>query len=179
MGRLVAITAKSQNGDNFVAPRVAYVSEDALGIKGSTRTGKGSQVIDKTHRFIVYERAVEIEAARNPSTTDIYVKSHIAVALAGAGTTQAGATPLTKYLNELLTIGAGASDAFVLPAATVGKVIVVINNDVAGDAAKIFPAVGQFHKGQAVNTSYSVPGFTRKHFVCMELGVWTAAVDNA
>jgi hypothetical protein len=182
MGRIIALTGKSKNGEgNFTKPRVVYVNDDAISIQGASKTGKGTKITEKiqneSNTYGVYEKAVQIEAARNPSTTDPYVKNHVNMALAGAGTTQGAGTALSKYLNEALTIGAAATEAFVLPVATVGMVRVVINNDVAGDAAKVFPAVGGKIDDQAINTVYSIPANTRKHFVCLVAPNWVTAED--
>ena len=181
MGRIIALTGKSRNGDNFTRPRIVYVNDDAIQITGASKTGKGSRVTEKIQNesnvSVVYEKAIQIEAARNPSSTDPYIKNHIALALAGAGTTQGAGTALTKYLNEALTIGAGATEAFVLPAATVGRLVVVINNDAAGDAAKVFPASGHKIDSLAINAAYSIPPNTRAHFVCLVAGAWVTAED--
>jgi hypothetical protein len=182
MGRIIALTAKSRNGQNFASPRVVYVQEDAISVTPGTDALKGTLVVekleDRTTTYRVYETAMAIEAQRNPSSTDILVKQQIALALAGAGTTQGAGTALTKYFNEPTTIGAAATEAFTLPAATVGKVIVIVNNDAAGDAAKVFPAVGEYHYGQAINTVLSIAAGDRIHLVCLEVGVWRIAVDR-
>jgi hypothetical protein len=181
MGRIIALTAQSRNGENFTKPRVVYLNEEHITIQSATEGGKGTKVEERNdneiNTYVVYEKAIQIEVARNPSTTDIYLKNHYNAALAGAGTTQGAGTALSRYLNEALTIGAAATEAFVLPAATVGLVRVIINNDVAGDAAKVFPAVGGFIDLQAVNTVYSIPANTRKHFVCKVAGTWVTADD--
>jgi len=181
MGRLIALTAKSRNGQNFAKPRVVYVQEDAISITPGSKTGKGTKVVEKLDgretTYIVYELAMQIEAQRNPSSSDVLVKQHLALGLTGAGTTQAAGTALTKYFNETTTIGAAATEAFRFPAATVGKVMVVVNNDAAGDAAKVFPADDEFINNQAVDTVYSISGGNRVHFVCLEAGKWTVADD--
>lgn len=183
MGRLIALTAKSMNGETFTKPRVVYLQEDAIVVAPPGRTSlKGTRVIEKLDGkervFVVYEKALQIEAARNLSSSDILVKQQIALGLAGLGTTQGAGLALTKYFNETTTIGAAATEAFVLPAATVGKVIVVANNDAANDAAKLFPAVGEFIDAQAVNTVLSIAGATTKHLVCTTTaGKWVVAED--
>ncbi len=182
MGRLVALTAKQLNGQNFSKPKVVYVNDDAImAIVPSIKSGRGCRVVEKkqnaTNVYVVYETAMQIEAARNLASTDTLVKQHIALALAGVGTTQGAGLVLTKFFNEATTIGAAATEAFVLPAATVGKVVQFCNNDVVADAAKVFPAVGEFINSQAVNTVLSIPGQQTKHFVCLVLGKWTVADD--
>lgn len=183
MGRKVALTASSIDGSDFANPRVIYVEENDILIFPPSSSGKKTRIVERNSAretvYRVYEKALQIEIARNPTSTDLYLKKYIQTALAGVGTTQAGATAIlaATYLAEALTIGAAATEAFVLPAAVVGMLIVVINNDVAADAAKIFPAVGQFHKGQAVNTVFSLPAGQRVHFVCLATGIWTRADD--
>lgn len=185
MGRLLALTAYSQNGQKFAKPRVVYVNEEFIKVTPAGVTGKLTRVLEENTNtgnkdtYKVYERALHIEIARNPTATDLYLKKFVQAAIAGVGTTQgAGAviSPLT-YLAEALTIGAGATEAFVLPAAVVGRVVVVLSNDAAGDAAKIFPASGEYINDQAVNTVYSMAAGTRAHFVCLATGKWTVADD--
>lgn len=184
MGRLVALTAKKVNGNTLTRPRVVYVNEELIKIATKANTQGGSKVVEtgpdgSRDTYEVYESAIQIEIARNPASTDLYLKKLVASALAGAGTTQGAGTVLSPlvYLNEALTIGAGATEAFVLPAATVGKVVVVLSNDATGDAAKIFPASGEFINDQAVNTVFSMPAGTRAHFVCTVAGKWRIADD--
>lgn len=184
MGRIIALTAKNRNGVNFTKPRVVYLNEDLIMVTPGGESTDPTKVVEENqygtkNTFLLYEKAMQIEVARNPATTDLYLKKLIASALAGAGTTQGAGTVLSAlvYLNEALTIGAGATEAFVLPAATVGKVVVVLSNDAAGDAAKVFPASGEFINAQAVNTVLSIASGSRKHFVCLTTGVWTTADD--
>lgn len=184
MGRLILICAYSRNGQKFTKARVQVVNEDNIAVSTprKNRTTGMAQVVekvqDRTTVYRTYEKAIQIEAQRNPSSTDLVVKQQIAVGLVGAGTTQGAGTAITKYFNETLTIGAGATEAFVLPAATVGKVLYVINNDAAGDAAKIFPAVGEFINAQAVNTVLSLAAGDRVCFVCpTTAGKWITADD--
>jgi hypothetical protein len=184
MGRLLALTARTINGQTPTKPRVIYVNEDHIKTKTRSKSslGPGTRVIEKVENesndYIVYEKGMHIEAVRDPATTDVAKKQHIELAQAGVGSIQAGAKALTKYYNEALTLGAGATDAFVLPAATKGKVLIVINNDASGDPAEIFPAVGEFINSQAVNTSLNVASGDRIHFVCPETaGKWVTAED--
>ncbi len=184
MGRLIALTAKKINGNVLTTPRVIYVNEDLIKIDTRALSTGGSRVVEESplgsrDTYEVYEKAIQIEVARNPATTDLYLKKLIASAIAGVGTTQGAGAVLNPlvYLNEALTIGAGATEAFVLPAATVGKVVVVLSNDAAGDAAKIFPASGESINAQADDAVLSVASGSRKHFVCLTAGVWTVADD--
>lgn len=183
MGRLIMLTAAKQNGQSYSNPRVVYLNEENIQvIPANTSTGK-TKVIEQLGNtktvYEVYEKATQIEIARNPASTDLYLKKLVYSALTGAGTTQGAGTALNSlgYFFETLTIGAAATEAFTLPSATVGKVVVIVNNDVSGDAAKVFPASGQYHKGQAVNTVLSIASGARKHLVCLTAGIWTLAED--
>lgn len=183
MGRLIALTAKRINEQTLVTPRVVYVNDESIAVDHATKAGRLTKVTElrgnRKTIYLVYESGMKIEAARNPLSTDVLVKQQIALALAGAGTTQGTGTVLTKYFNEATTIGAGATEAFVLPAATVGKVVVFVNNDVVTDAAKVFPAVGEFIDAQAVNTVLSIAGGDRVHFACVTTaGKWITAIDR-
>lgn len=187
MARLIPLTAKKLDGQPFANPRVVYVQEDKLQITPPSVSTSPTKVVENlgdgkaVKSYLVYEDAAYIDVARDPTSaaSSLYWKKFIQSALAGAGTTQGAGTAIlsTTYLAEALTIGAAATEAFVLPAAVVGKVVVVVNNDVAGDAAKVFPAVGEYIGTQAVNTVLSIASGARKHFVCLVLGKWTIADD--
>jgi hypothetical protein len=190
MGRLILACAYSQNGQKFRKPRVVVLQEDAIKITTPRKLRNSASVVPQgaakveeilngiINRYITYDKAFELEAQRNLSSSDIIVKQVIALGLTGAGTTQGAGTALTKYFNETTTIGAAATEAFVLPAATIGKVCWVVNNDAAGDAAKIFPASGEFIGDQAVNTVYSLPSGSRICLVCTTTaGKWVIADD--
>lgn len=184
MGRIIALTAYSRDGQKFARPRVVYVQEATMEVVPASKEGKLTRVIEKdaagyaSSTYLVYESAMQVEAARNPSSTDIYIKQQVQLALAGAGTTQGAGTALARYLSEVTTIGDGATEAATLDAATVGKVRVVINNDtVVADDLRLFPAVGHNFEGSAVNVVKSVPIGTRIHLVCLVAGTWVVADD--
>jgi hypothetical protein len=181
MGRIIALTAKSKNGQAYSKPRVVYLQENAIKTLPSGKTTRGTWVEEtlegRTDRYELYEKAMHIEASRNPSSSDILVKQHCSLAMTGAGTTQGAGTAISKYLSEPTTIGAGATEAFKLDAATVGKVRVIINNDASGDDAKIFPATGETINGAAANAVYSLTAGNRVHLVCLVAGAWVVADD--
>jgi hypothetical protein len=182
MGRLIPLAAYSRNGQAYAKPRVVYVNEEFIKVVPGSKTTSKTKVIEalpggELNTYVVYEKAIEIEAQRNPSTTDLIIKQQVAAGLAGAGTTQGAGTVLTKFFNEATTIGAAATEAFVMPAATAGRTVCFINNDVVADAAKIFPASGGTINGAAADAVYSQPGQQRRHFVCIVAGAWVVADD--
>jgi hypothetical protein len=185
MGKIIPLVGYSRNGQVYKPkPRVVYINEDFItDMRSSTSTTyPWTHIVEKLptgteNIFRVYEKLTEIEAQRNPLTTDLIVKQVLQVGVVGAGTTQGAGTAITKYFIETTTIGAGATEAFTLDTATVGEVKCIINNDASGDAAKIFPAVGESINGAANNVVYSLPAGKRIHLVCLVAGKWVIADD--
>lgn len=182
MGRIIALTAKSLNGQDYrVRPRVVYVQEDNIQITPPSKNSKVTRVTEKieneTNVYQVYEKGMQIEAMRNPSSTDLLVKQQIALGLAGVGITQASARPLPAYFNETLENSPNVDEAFKMASAILNKVVVVVNNDPNNNAAKIFPQVGESFSGQLTNAAFSLAGRDRIHFVCLVAGKWTLADD--
>ena len=184
MGRLLTLTAKTCDGQDYFTPRVIYAQEDTISVDTARGTGtnKTTKVTEKlsnrTRAYQVYEKAMQIEAQRNPSSTDILVKQQIKTGLAAAGATQGAGLALTAYMNEVTTGTAGSADGVVLPAATLGKVIVVINNH-ATAAIKVYPAVGEFIGTGLVNIHVSLAAGARANFVCTTtVGKWVQAIDR-
>jgi len=187
MGRLIALTARKHNGQYYgkigaTVPRVIYVQEDNIIDHPPVNAGKPTKV---THRlngevnvYEVYEKAMQIESMRNPSSSDLLVKQHLATGLTANGTNQSTTLLLSKYFNEVTTITAGSAEAGLLPAATVGLVRVIVNNH-ATAAFKIFPAVGESINGQAANAVLSLAAGDRVHLTCPDAaGKWVAATDR-
>ncbi len=168
---------------DFTIPRITYLEDAQIvmtklrgGSQGgsSLQYGTGGRPFSK--KFRIFETPNQLEVAKNPATTNVNAQDK-ALALAGAGTTQGAGTAITKYFNECLTIGAGATEAFTLDAAVVGKVRVFVNNDAAGDQAKIFPASGEkiitkLGVDLGTNAVFSLLAAQRAHFVCLATGIW-------
>lgn len=183
--RVVFLTAsKNSQGQAYTKPRVHSVLENDITqvIPGTANKltavkTKKSGTGDPGTTHIVYEAPTEIEAARNPASTDIYLKAKIKVGLVAVGTTQGGAAITTGYINEYTTVTTGSAEAITLPAATVGKVVVIINN--GAGIAQPFPATGEFIDAGAVNVvGAAIPSGTRRHFVCpTTAGKWVTADD--
>lgn len=182
--RFIFLTAAKENGQAFIRPRVVAIPEESIteAVPSNTsgllnvRTNKGGPGGGRS--YILYEKLTMAEAARNPSTTDVYLKSFVKTGIAAAGTVQGTGTALTGYVNEVLTLTVASADGVVLPAATVGKVCVVINN-APTSPLKIYPAVGEFIDSALVNVNTTlVNNGKRKHFVCVTTaGKWITADD--
>lgn len=193
--RVVFLTAQKGKQAIFAGPRVVSVMEEAIseiipannvaGVvnKGLTKVKCKSSLATPYpgEDYTVYEAPLEIEAARNPASTDLYVKQAIDAALTAAGTVQGTALALTKYLNEITTNDVGTNDGVKLPAAVIGKVVVIINTNSAGavkGALKVYPATGEFIDSLAVNINTTVARGARAAFVCpTTTGKWVTATD--
>lgn len=180
--RIVFVTAKSENGQDYAKPRVvslteAYIVEVIPSKSGGLTVVKTKGVGGVRKDYKVYESPLEIEVARNPLSTDLYVKGKIAAAVSAAGSAQGTATAISAYFTEVTTVTAASAEGVILPAAVVGAVFTIQNNDASGDALKVYPATGGFIDNLAVNVNTTVAVRTRKTFVCLTTGRWTTADD--
>lgn len=192
MGKLISLVAASRmidggNNKTFTTPEVVIVNEDLITVIPPNADGGLTTIIENSPKFgtkarintyQVYQSPEEIEASRNPATTDVLIKQAIQLALAGVGTTIAS-TLILKYFNEMLTLGVGATDAARLPAWAKNKVVLVVNNDASGDPAKIFPnVVGDNINGQAGGAVYNVASGAAVFFIGTSTNTWTTAVNR-
>lgn len=180
MGRLTAVVARYFGAQKYAKPRVVYLNDEFLQVTPGKRTDgltvvreRNRNALDRT--FKVYEQALEIEAARNPSTTDIYVKSKIGAALSSLGANQGAALALTKYLNDVTGGTTGTADGVKMPAATVGAVCVIVNS--VAFTLKVYPSTGEFIDALAVNINDTLVAGARASYVCDVAGTWIRAVD--
>ncbi len=91
-------------------------------------------------------------------------------AFAGGG--QGSATLLSKPISRVTTVATGG-DSVLLPAATAGKKIVVINA-AAANAMDVFPQSGEFVNALAVNVAISVAANKVIVFYCAVDGTWNS-----
>lgn len=174
---------------DLTQPKLIYLEDAQIvmskvynGTKGGGATvqyGTGGRPFSK--KIKVYETPSQIEVAKNPASTNIQAQDKT-LGVTPAGTVQGG-TAVTKYFTEVTTIGAGATDAVTLDAATVNKVRVLLDNDVSGDPLKIFPAVGEKIINKAgvdlgVNAALTIAAGQRTHLACDVVGVWREAIPG-
>lgn len=171
MGRLITLAGFSKNGQAWAKPRVVYINEDHIVdvITGSKSTSLTKVIVEKEGKretYLVFEKAIEIEAQRNPSTTDLIIKQQVAAGITPAGSVQGGTT-LSKYFNEATTLGSGATDAVTLPVGTKNRAICIVNNDASGDALEVFPNTGEKINNGAANAKLvgDIASGARKHLV--------------
>ncbi len=94
----------------------------------------------------------------------------VAVALAAAGTNQAGATPLTKHNNEVTTVATGTGVR--LAPSNFGDRIFVAN--AGANALLVYPASGEYIGALSMNTPVSIPAGKTAIFVCCYPGKYYA-----
>lgn len=154
MGRLIPLAAYAKNAQVFAKPRVVYINEDHIVevISGSKSTSLTKVVVRKENVqevFLVFEKAIEIETQRNPSTSDLIIKQNVQAGITPAGSVQGGTT-LSKYFSEITTAGAGATDAVTLPVGTKNRCLCIVNND-ADAAVEVFPNTDEKINNGAAN----------------------------
>ncbi len=87
-----------------------------------------------------------------------------------ASTTQSqGQGVLTSMINEVATC-ANANDAVTLPAATAGKIVIVINN--GAQTLQVFPASGDSIDGAAVNTAKTQAAVANFMYIAQDSTNW-------
>ena len=141
----------------------------------TTRSGKGSHLTNN-----------EVDANFNNLNTDKYEAGNdvsvgaIAVtgestfstsaAISAAGTTQGGATALTKTYNIVTT--ATANQGVVLPDATTGKVATVLNNTLVN--IKVYPASSEQIDALGTNSAKTLAPGASLTLVCSSGTLWNS-----
>ncbi len=105
-------------------------------------------------------------------TAGYLIRSAVNALTAHAGGGQGSATALTREINRVTTV-ATAGDSVVLPAATAGKVVTVVNA-AAANAMDVFPATGEIINALAANTAISVAANKTITFYCAVAGTWNS-----
>jgi len=177
----IYLTAKSTAGQNYARPRVIVVNDANIhvvpGDGGLTKVteydANGSKI-----EHIVYEAPSQIQAQSLVNAgqgTGIFAKNHAAIAVAALGATAAAAYDVVRYLTEVATGTASSADGVQLPAATVGKVRVVINS--LAFALDMWPQTGEQITPSAIDALLAQAAVSRKHYVCLVAGTWVVADD--
>ena len=93
-----------------------------------------------------------------------------ATGISGAGTTQGGATQLTRQVSFLTTITAGVNDAVKLLGASANRMQVVVNT--TGATAQVFPASGDDIDGGATNAAVTLLAGKTRIFLARDATHW-------
>lgn len=138
---------------------------------GATVSGQLAVFTD-THGTI--DDSANAALAGNLTLSGNYIASAVNALTAHAGGGQGSATALTKQINRVTTVGT-AGDSVILPAATAGLAITVINA-AAANAMDVFPQSGEVINALAADTALSVAANKTVIFFCAVNGTWNSVV---
>ena len=172
MQNIIPLTVIDGSGD----PSMAYVPFDKLE-DIDVSTSQGNQMRIAGERKTIAEHPLDLEALADQESVDPFIVQRRDIDLQANLAVQATGLAITKFLSEFTTVTGTTDEAATLDAATVGKVRVVINNDANTDLL-LFPAVGEFHNGVAVNLSIDVGFGERVTLYCKTAGTWLLVPDN-
>lgn len=187
-GRAITVKNNGVNSLNIYPPSGgtidALAANTALSIPpGSTeafsyvtttgvQTLEGRQSTLNIANSVVYRDASGNFAAGTVTAAAIAVTGNItksvAVAISAAGTTQGTATAITKDLNGVSTVGAGAG--VILPAAVAGLELIVVNT--GANALLVYPATGAAIDANATNAAFSLAIGARILFMALSTTQW-------
>lgn len=156
---------------------MVYVAFDTLQ-DIDVSVSQANQIQFAGERKSIAEHPLDLEALADQESVDPFIVQRRDIDLQANLAVQATGLPITKFLSEFTTVTGTTDEAATLDAATVGKVRVVINNDVNVDLL-LFPASGEFHQGVAVDLSIDVPFGGRVTLYCKTTGTWLLVADNA
>lgn len=97
----------------------------------------------------------------------------VGVAISAAGTTQSGATALTKHNNEVTTVALGAGVR--LAASGFGDRIFVAN--AGANTLLVYPAPGEYLNALSMNTPISIPSGKTAIFTCCYPGKFYSTIS--
>ena len=111
----------------------------------------------------------------NPTITAPSITFSTSASVSAAGTNQGTATALTSDVNDITTVGSGSG--VVLPSATAGRRIVVINK--GANALNIYPASSAYIDGLSQNAAISCPINNLIEFEAVSTTQWYSSVNYA
>lgn len=133
---------------------------------GNGWTGTGSLAMDHTNGAL-YIQTGPITATVWAPTSNTDTVNNAVTAHSGGG--KASATPLTSKINRLSVVAVGA-DSVLMPPATPGKSVIIINDGVA--AAQVFGQGTDTIDSVATATGVALTNAHRAIFWCTVAGAW-------
>ena len=128
---------------------------------GSRYNGADLEFYDKATGIVV----LAFRSAFN--SNPVFSVANALTAHAGGGQTLA--TAITASTNRF-TVVASVADSALLPTATVGASLTVIN--AASNSLNVFPAVGEQINAAGINGAYAVAAAKVVEFFCANTGQW-------
>ena len=106
-------------------------------------------------------------SAANVTASEYHIRS-VGTGISAAGSTQGGATLLTKEINVVSTVGSGAG--VLLQTAVAGMVIIITNN--GANPLSVYPGIGAQINALAANAAFPQPTSSTLQFVAISSTQW-------
>lgn len=160
-------------------PELYYV--DSSEIKKVVNNSSGGSHVHlsnrsrKSAKIEVFESPIEVEIARNPASTNpnAFDKD---LSITAAGSAQGAGFSIVNFYNVVDSATETTAEALDLPAATVGKILHIINQTAV--ALEVFPASTETINGAAADAKYDHAAYTRVHYYCKVAGAWEVLVAS-
>lgn len=163
-------------------PKIVYLTDakiqDVAAKKNAAGTVIGSVVTYGTstrarRKYLVGERPMEIEVARDPGTSNVYAQSkNLGISASGAASNTALA--MTSYLNVVTGATVTTHTGVRLPSASgTQKALVLIN--AASTALTAYPSISEFINSGASDVGLNIPTNSRVHFYASSSTTWKSA----
>lgn len=163
----------SFSGGPSTANALAVFSDTSGDIKPASTTCTLAQSLSVTGT-VTGSTGLTATTGNVTCTAGYVVQSAVNGLTAHAGGGQGSATALTKQINRVTTVATGG-DSVILPAATAGKVVTVINA-AAANAMNVFPASGEAINALSADTALSVAANKAVTFYCAVAGTWNSVL---
>ncbi len=174
---IIPLIVLERGGKELARPIIDYFPFDKVE-KIDTTVAVGNTIQIGGEVIRVAEHPFDLEALANQESTEPFIVARRDLAALGNLAVQATGTAITKFVTEFPDVVGTTKGAATLDAATVGKVRIILQNDANVDLL-LFPAVGEFHEGVAVNLSIDFAFGTRIHLYCKVAGTWLLIADGA
>lgn len=99
-----------------------------------------------------------------------FVAYGVSPSVSAAGTTQGTATSITRPISVVSTVTAAVSDGVIMPTATAGTRIIIINTSAA--TLKVYPATSGQINALGTNAAYSMSAGSRLEFIATSTTQW-------
>lgn len=188
----IRITAKQRNGQTLVKPTVFTVEADGIKMETASRSSSlwsgftRLEVMKENVKnvYYIYEAPAEITAQilmNEGQATGLLAKNYVDLSIDAAGNSPGTATDIVKTYTEIDTATVTTTDGIQLPAAVVGKVVVVINTvpgaASAGLPLDVWPQTGEKFDALAANAQTILAAHAIGHWACNVAGTWITAAD--
>ena len=162
----------------FTATSTGIVANGTLTVSGNANIGN---IVTTGGTFAgPIQGVTTLTANANIATTgsgnivsNAFVFSGVTTGISAAGTTQGGATALSKEFNVVSTV-TGIDYGVILPASVAGMQVMIRNN--TGNTLYVYPAVSSAINLLGTNTAYQMSANTTNQFYCVSSTQWYSLI---